>query len=218
MKIVSISVFFVCFLLLLIFLPLVSYAVLWDFNNKAQEADWSVITGACEIDKDNTLILNEPAAEALAIVGDSNWTDYTINCKARLTQPGSFNNIAIAFRASDDGVNEYMLMIEGGRQQAEWWKKIAGAYTEIKKDPLEIDKKGWFDIKVVVKGKTFEGYYNDKFVSSIDDSDLKKGKVGVRIYGCTSQIDDFDVNGPGIPATSVEAFGKLAAKWGKIKN
>jgi hypothetical protein len=196
--------------------PPVSQALIWDFNDKAQEADWQVISGTCGIDGDAYKI-GDPAAEALALTGESGWTDYTITCKARLTQPGGFNNIAIAFRAADDGNDEYMFMLEGGRQQAEWWKKIGGAYTEIRTDPLEIDIEGWFNFKVVVKGNAFEGYYEDELISVIEDKDLVKGKVGARIYGCTSHIDDFDVNGPGIPLTSVEATGKLAGTWGSIK-
>lgn len=215
MKTTNIIVIFVCSLLF--YLPFVSYAVVWDFNSKAQEADWSIITGTCGIE-DDAFKLSEPAAEALAITGESDWTDYTITCKARLTQPGGFNNIAIAFRAADDGSSEYMLMLEGGRQQAEWWKKIAGTYTELQVDPLAIDTKGWFSMKVVVKGKTFEGYYNEEMVSSIENSELDRGKVGVRIYGCTAHIDDYDVNGPGIPATSVEKSGKLATTWGRIRD
>ena len=191
-------------------------ALLWDFNNKDQQSDWEVISGTCEIDEDAYKI-SDPAAEALAIAGDSSWTDYTIACRARLTQPGGFNNIAIAFRASDDGASEYMFMLEGGRQQAEWWKKIAGTYTEIKVDPLKIDTKGWFSFKIIVTGGAFEGYYEDEFISTIEDKDLQKGKVGARIYGCTSHIDDFDVNGPGIQASPVEAGGKLSTTWGKLK-
>ena len=215
MKIKPILFMLGCFLLF--FGPLnKSDALLWDFNNKDQESDWTVISGTCEIDKDAYKI-SDLAAEALAIAGDSTWTDYTIACKARLTQPGGFNNIAIAFRASGDGASEYMFMLEGGRQQAEWWKKIAGTYTEIKVDPLEIDTKGWFSFKVIVKSSTFEGYYEDELISAIEDKDLQKGKVGARIYGCTSHIDDFDVNGPGIPASPVEVVGKLATTWGRLK-
>ena len=217
MKIKSTLIILGCFLLFFASLPTKSDALLWDFNDKAQEADWKVISGVGEIDKD-AYKLSDPGGEALAIAGDSNWTDYTITGKARLTEPGGFNNISIAFRASDDGTSEYMFMLEGGRQQAEWWKKVAGTYTEIKVDALNIDTKGWFNFKVVVEGNTFEGYYEGELISAIEDKDLKKGKVGVRIFGCTSHIDDFDVNGTGIPPTSpVELAGKLAATWGRLK-
>lgn len=213
--ITRIIIVFLCFLFLL---HSFAYALLWDFNKAEQIKDWKIISGKCEIDKDKTLMLSEGGGEALAIVGESNWTDYTITTKARLTQPGSFNNIAIVFRVSDDGTSEYIFMLEGGRQQAEWWKKVAGTYTELKTKPLEIDKKGWFNIKVVVKDKNFDGYYNNELISSIQDSDLKNGKVGVRVYGCTSNIDDFDVNGPGIPLTAVEFNDKISITWGKIKD
>jgi len=202
--------------ILLLLLPVASRALLWDFNDEAQALDWTVISGICEID-DEAYMVSDAAGEALAIAGDVNWTDYTITCKARLTEPAGFNNVAIAFRASEDGGSEYMFMLEGGRQQAEWWKKIAGTYTEIKVDPLDIDIEDWFNVKIVVEGKIFQGYYEDEFISEIEDGDLAAGAVGVRIYGCTSHVDDFDINGSGIPLTDVEAFGKLAVTWGDIK-
>ena len=190
-------------------------ALLWDFNEKAQENNWKVISGTCEIDKDAYKISH--VAEGLAIAGESNWTDYTITCKARLTKPGDFNNIAICVRASDDGQNEYMFMLEGKRQQAEWWKKIGGQYTEIKAVALEIDTKDWFQIKVIAKDNTFEGYYDGKFITKIKDKGLLKGKVGARVYGSTAHIDDFDVNGKGIEPSPVEAKDKLTTTWSAIK-
>lgn len=209
---------FVAVLAILSFIvfPSISQALLWDFNDNAQEADWEVISGICEVE-DDAYKVSDPAAEALVIAGESNWTDYTISCKARLTLPAGFNNVAIAFRASDDGGSEYMFMLEGSRQQGEWWKKIAGAYTEIQVDPLEIDLEDWFRVKIVVAGNTFEGYYDDELISTIEDDDLSAGKVGVRVYGCTAHVDDFDVNGLGIPATGVEASDKLASTWGNLK-
>ena len=191
-------------------------ALLWDFNKKAQENDWKVIGGTGEIDKDAYKISH--TGEGLAIAGESNWTDYTITCKARLTKAGdTFNNIAICVRASDDGKNEYMFMLEGKRQQAEWWKKIAGAYTEIKTVALKIDTKDWFQIKVIAKGNTFEGYYDGKFIAEIKDKGLRTGKDGARVYGSTAHIDDFDVNGKGIEPSPVNAKDKLTTTWHSIK-
>ena len=60
-------------------------ALLWDFNKKAQENDWKVISGKCEIDQDAYKISHN--AEGLAISGQSIWTDYIITCKARLRNP-----------------------------------------------------------------------------------------------------------------------------------
>ena len=212
---VKISVIGVCSFLVWFGNPILCEAFLWDFNEAAQSADWEVISGTGEIDEDAYKLSD--AAEALAIAGESNWTDYTITCKARLTQPGGFNNVAIAFRASLDGTSEYMFMLEGGRQQAEWWKKIAGVYTEIRVDALKIDTEDWFNFTVVVEGEMFSGYYEGKLISTIEDKDLQNGKVGVRVFGSTAHVDDFEVNGPGIMASTVEAKGKLTTTWGSIK-
>ena len=46
---------------------------------------------------------------------------------------------------------------------------------------------------------------------------LEKGMIGIRVWKATMAVDDFDINGPDIPATAVDSQGKLAASWGRIK-
>ena len=70
---------------------------------------------------------------------------------------------------------------------------------------MEIDTKDGFQLKVIAKGDTFEGYYGGQLISEIKDKDLRKGKVGARVYGSTAHIDDFDVNGKGIEPSPVNA-------------
>ena len=65
-------------------------------------------------------------------------------------------------------------MLEGQRQQAEWWGKIGGQYTEIKAIALKSDIKDWFQIKVIAKGNTFESYYDGKFIAEIKDKGPRK--------------------------------------------
>ncbi|MFP6724216.1 MAG: hypothetical protein VCF25_28705 [Candidatus Poribacteria bacterium] len=45
---------------------------------------------------------------------------------------------------------------------------------------MKIDTKDWFQIKVIAKGDTFEGYYDGKFIAEIKDKGLRQGKVGAR--------------------------------------
>ncbi len=82
---------------------------------------------------------------------------------------------------------------------------------------MKIDTKDWFQIKVIAKGDTFEGYYDEKFIAEIKDKGLRQGKVGARVYGSTAHIDDFDVNGKGIEPSPIEAKDKLTTTWGTIK-
>ena len=82
---------------------------------------------------------------------------------------------------------------------------------------MKIDTKDWFQIKVIAKGDTFEGYYDGKFIAEIKDKGLRQGKVGARVYGSTAHIDDFDVNGKGIEPSPIEAKDKLTTTWGTIK-
>ena len=82
---------------------------------------------------------------------------------------------------------------------------------------MEIDTKDWFQLKVIAKGNTFEGYYGGQLISEIKDKGLRAGKVGARVYGSTVHIEDFDVDGKGIEPSSVEAKGKLTTTWSAIK-
>ena len=58
--------------------------------------------------------------------------------------------------------------------------KIGGQYTEIKAIALKIDIKDWFQIKVIAKDGTFEGYYGRKLISEIKDKDLRERIRSVR--------------------------------------
>ena len=82
---------------------------------------------------------------------------------------------------------------------------------------MEIDTKDWFQLKIIARGNTFEGYYDGLLVAEIKDKGLRTGKVGARVYGSTAHIDDFDVNGKGIDPSPVEAKDKLTTTWSAIK-
>ena len=106
-----------------------------------------------------------------------------------------------------------MLFCTGPSDKTPWLCSILKSETVA----LKIDIKDWFQMKVVAKGDTFEGHYSGQLISEIKDKDLRKGKVGARVYGSTAHIDDFDVNGKGIEPSSVEAKGKLTTTWSAIK-
>jgi hypothetical protein len=63
---------------------------------------------------------------------------------------------------------------------------------------------------------------NDELVIDYTDSTYPVGKVGIAsmFSGTTAHFDDFSVTGDDVPdgfVAPVEANGKLATSWGKIK-
>jgi hypothetical protein len=47
---------------------------------------------------------------------------------------------------------------------------------------------------------------------------FKTGLIGIRTWNAIMAVDDFDISGPGIPATAVEPLGKIAITWSKVKS
>ena len=79
-----------------------------------------------------------------------------------------------------------MLFCTGSSDKTPWLCSILKSETVA----LKIDIKDWFQMKVVAKGDTFEGHYSGQLISEIKDKDLRKGKVGARVYDSTAHIDD----------------------------
>ena len=208
---------FVVLLLGIVLLEVPVYGLLYDFEDEAQMDDWEVTDGQGRIEN-GTFVL-EGGAEGKAFVGDVNWTDYTITCKATMT--GGTNNYGIIYRYQDN-VNYYMNAIKFSDQQVTWAGRIAGTYLQGQDGmrlPLESEMNKEYQLKLEVAGPDFKLYVDGELVHEFTNDEFETGAVGLRVYGSTAIFDDFEVNGPGIPKSglAVDSTGKLSVVWGKVK-
>jgi len=223
MKILSLTIFLVFYLCILFLTPSIN-ALLYDFNDKAQEKDWNITDGQGGI-KDGVFELQTAGVEGQAIMGDTNWTDYTITCKVRFfPECVGDTDAGIMYRVKD-ALTHYIYDFNL-QQGFIWAARINGNYIQLGAGmiaPMALESDKWYELKVEVKGDDTIAYVDgeEKLAFSHKqlqaDARLDKGAVGIRIWNSHAMFDDFEINGPGIQSSPVSPAGKLAIAWGYLR-
>ena len=188
-----------------------SFALFFDFDDNEKPQGWKEEGGKWKVE--NGLYIGEElnAVEGVTLIGEADWTDLTFETTVRNAQG---NWMALVVRWKD--VNNHCgLWVNLGNSTAEWWVK-AGAYAQQDVGAIKLNKEK-YELKVVVKGNTFEGYYNDKLVTTMKHADHKQGRAGLLVWQGSSSFDDISIMGPGIPGLAVNPKEKLASTWARIK-
>jgi hypothetical protein len=217
---------FPVFCLGILFLSPSINALLYDFNDQAQEKDWNVTDGQGSI-KDGVFELQAAGVEGQAIMGDTNWTDYTITCKVKFFPECAGDTDAGVMYRVQDRLNHYIY--DFNLQQGFIWAgRINGTYIQQgdgMSAPMNLEVDNWYELKVEVKGDDTTAYVDGKNTLAFSHKKLQqgerldKGAVGIRIWSSHAAFDDFEINGPGIKPSglAVSPAGKLAITWGNIK-
>ena len=198
-------------LLLTLFSVIPAFALFFDFDDNEKPEEWKEEGGKWKVE--NGLYIGEElnAVEGVTLIGEEDWTDLTIEATVRKAEG---NWMALVVRWVD--VNNHCgLWVNLGNSTAEWWVK-AGAYAQQDVGAIKLNKEK-YKLKVVVKGDVFEGYYNDKLVTTMKHEVHKQGRVGLLVWQGSSGFDDVSITGPGIPGLAVDPEEKLASTWARTK-
>jgi hypothetical protein len=195
-----------------------AWSLLYDFENAKQEKEWKVLDGEGKIDNGRYVLKNTDSSSGIAVIGDMTWTDCTIKCKAMLVK-GSQDNIGFVWRTAAN--NMFYVISVRLDQQIGYCGCINGAWMNggapINLQPFSTVVEKDYELKLTVKGNVFQFFIDGKDMGEWKDDQLKTGMIGIRVWGATMSIDNFDISGPGIPASAVESKGKLASTWANIK-
>lgn len=220
-----------------------TFALIDDFDDGTDDG-WTVVQGDWKV-KSGKYVQNDSEWTTTATLetyhrsffGDVNWSDYTVEVDLIIDQPGDLAPIAGVFvrvtEKSEDGVY-YLFRIDTRPDQAPAaveapnhnFEGVAGTEGANAGDGLEnpdfldMDQNEVeYHLKVVAEGPNFQYYIDDELILDLtDDVDpFLKGAVGLGTFNCGVSFDNFVVNGPGIPANSVDQEGKLAICWGSLK-
>ncbi|MCY3742633.1 MAG: hypothetical protein OXH00_16580 [Candidatus Poribacteria bacterium] len=197
--------------LLPLFFTTPSFALFFNFDDNKKPQEWKEEGGKWKVE--NKVYIGEElnAVEGVTLIGEANWTDVTFEATIRNAEG---NWMALVVRWKD--VNNHCgLWVNLGNSTAEWWVKT-GAYAQQDVGAIKLNKEK-YKLKIVVKGDTFEGYYNDKLVATMKHGVHKQGRVGLLVWQGSSSFDDVSITGPGIPGLAVNPEGKLASTWARIK-
>lgn len=124
-----------------------------DFSNGLQ--DWKLVGGTWEA-SDGVLRQTSDEEYARALIGELNWTDYTLTLKAR--KLGGKEGFMIYFGVSAPWSKSCWNL--GG------WNNTAAAFQapfiEERKVPGNVETGVWYDVKIEVKDNNVRGYLNNK--------------------------------------------------------
>ena len=211
MKVESTKTLTTLIFLLTLFSVIPAFALFFDFDNNKKPQEWREEGGKWKIE--NGVYVGEElnAVEGVTLIGEADWTDLTFEATVRKAEG---NWMALVVRWKDVN-NHYGLWVNLGSSTAEWWVKT-GAYAQHGSGAIKLNKEK-YKLKIVAKGDTFEGYYNDKLVVTMAHKDHEQGRVGLLVWEGSSGFDDVSITGPGIPNLAVDPEGKLAWTWARIK-
>ncbi len=191
---------------------------LWNFDSHAD--GWTVANGNWSLE-DGVYKLATGAQAEHSLVGDVNWTDYTVDTKIRLDEG---NWAGIAFRAKSE-MEYYVFYLNVPNNKTELWRHKTGGWTardnvgELNAVNVTIENGKWFDMKVVVEGNLMALWIDGEKQGEITDGVYTAGQAGAWGWQTGASFDDFKVSGDDIEGdgTPVEPLDKLATTWGRIK-
>lgn len=147
---------------------------------------------------------NGNSGEHRTFTGDSEWEDFTIEARTKLVRGEGFG---IYFRASNEpNINSYIFQYEPGydtgRQGSFLFRRVINGNEQA---PFAVVRRvntvfagpdsWWYeeerDIKIEVKGNTFTAYVDGVPVVSGAENNLKKGRIGLRIWGHSQMYADW---------------------------
>lgn len=148
--------------------------------------DWSVIAGE---------YVHDACSSQFAVVGDTNWADYTLKVKIKIVELGLDSGIVFYSQSDSDANNSYVLLWKSSGQML--MQKRAGGSWDVFSPfyyPLIPQIGVWYTLKVRINGSTFTAYLDDVEIFSWTDtsSPYTSGAIGLYDYESGNRIIHFD--------------------------
>ncbi len=142
--------------------------VLLDSAQATDPASWKQPRGRWSL-QSGVLKPGAPNVESWTTIGDANWTDYTIQVKAR--KLGGREGFLVLWHSQADDTYHWWNI--GG-----WGNTIARCETSKSGDrqpygpsvPLTVETDRWYDLRLEVRGNRVRGYIDDKLVTDTTET------------------------------------------------
>ena len=195
-----------------------AWALFYDFEDERQADDWEVLDGEGKVEDGMYILNNTDTSSGIAVIGDMTWTDCTIKSRAMLME-GSADNIGYVWRLAAN--NLFYVISLRMDQRIGYCGCINGAWmnggSPINPVAFNTETAKEYEMELIVEGNKFQFFVDGEDMGEWEDDQLETGKIGFRVWSAIMGVEDFDINGPGIPRTAVESQGKLATTWARIK-
>ena len=162
---------------------------------------------------------------------EEDWTDYTLESQYTYLTLGAHKEAHLYIRWNDEANNYFFRTIgrggAGGAWSIEWLRKVNGGDNEGDIGDLDgnLEDNTLYGLRGTIEDQTLtvdfftKGKWEDGVGEVKYPGTFKKGGIGVGRASAHVAFKYLRVNGDGIPkdATPVEALGKLATTWGRLK-
>lgn len=193
---------------------------LWNFDDGSAD-DWKVANGNWSV-TDGVYKLELGAQAEHSLVGDVDWTDYTIEARVRVDEG---NWAGIAFRAKSE-MEYYVFYFNVPDNKTELWRHKTGGWTardnlgQLPGENVTIERGKWHDVKVIVQGDSLGLEIDGEAQGAIEDGLYPQGQIGVWGWQTAASFDDIKVSGTEIEGeiTPVEPLDKLTTTWARVKS
>jgi hypothetical protein len=130
------------------------------------------------------LILRNAAGDEWLLFGDRSWKDYDFSFE--VLQEGFPSGISLLFRSPDDtkiqnfgfGWHNHKTSVMQYAEKGQSFQNLCP--LKILGDSIQSNR--WYELKVVVRGKSTNAYCDGKLIFEIDNNLFNAGRVGVRTW------------------------------------
>ncbi|NOU67102.1 DUF1080 domain-containing protein [Paenibacillus sp. LMG 31461] len=167
------------------------------FSDNFQDGDsagWASLLGTWNVAPEGSKVLSIPSVDGQIAAGDSNWTNYSVQAKVKMTGQGSGGTGASLIFRYQDANNMYAFQLNKADGQIKVLKKQAGTWTTIGtpvSQPIELNQ--WYIVKVFVNGSSIICYLDGVEKINMTDTTFSMGKIGFKAYNISSVYDDVSV-------------------------
>jgi len=164
--------------------------------------EWVTVSGKWTVTTADTktCLRCDPATLTRVVIGDKAWMDYAVEVRGRVDKWSSetLGDYGIIVRYVDPD-NYYLFLYDHNPNVRALiiQKKVGGKLSTIAQQPFEYQTGQWYTFKGVVAGEHLEFYVGGKKMVSATVTDFKSGPAGLLVWLADTQLEGFQVSGPG---------------------
>ncbi len=155
---------------------------------------WTSISGVWRVETDGSQVYSvdratSPNVEAIAVAGDTSWTDYILQYRFKIRENGIEREGSVFVRADSNAQNGYLVHPQVGTPDTghiALWKRVGGVDTLVATAYGGIVSDTWYLITVVVQGSSIRVYVDGSSLPLIDYTDSSSpflsGQIGLRLF------------------------------------
>ncbi|UKS24791.1 family 16 glycosylhydrolase [Paenibacillus sp. HWE-109] len=171
-----------------------SSRIMYSDDLESGNADkWTTATGTWSVATDGSYVLKNTsiAGEARAFANSASYNNAFISANIKLLTNTGYASVTGRYTDSN---NFYMLRLDKVANKLAISKKSNGVVTDLASYPMSINTNEWYRMELSIVGNQLRGYLNgEEKLSAAENAPLAPGKVGVRAYTASFEVDNLYV-------------------------